>query len=346
MSSRTQRAATGSCARLVRCAAFRVGLGHPRRSSNDRVLPSGRVELTASPRGGARCSAPRLPWNGRRPHPPVLSSSKPAADRRTTLPQPARHGSPARRTRVRTKAAQRQPAVARLRRRPGLPRGGDALVRSTNATAVRVTGRFELRRPDRASTRCGDRQRRRSVWCQLTSIDPQNVKAPGEAVASRQKQGSISRRRGSSRDATDSSDAGGDVGRAQLAGTGGPGGALGGKELHPVAHVSYEDALAYAAWAGKQPPTKIECEYPSRTGGPPTKSAWEDDFIPRGKRMANTGAASRSGVHRPGWSAAVSMAADPLRPAEAYEPELSLRTVDDADGGCASGQRRTRWVRR
>ena len=32
-----------------------------------------------------------------------------------------------------------------------------------------------------------------------------------------------------------------------------------------------------------------------------------------------------------------------LRPAEAYEPELSLQTVDDADGGCASGQRRTRW---
>ena len=146
-------------------------------------------------------------------------------------------------------------------------------------------------------------------WRQLTSIDPQNVKAPGEAVATRLKAAEHLAEGGSSREATDSSDAGGDVGRAQLAGTGGQGGALGGKELHPVAHVSYEDALAYAAWAGKQPPTKIECEYPSRTGGPPTMSAWEDDFIPR-KRMANTGAASRSGVHRPGWSAAVSMAAD------------------------------------
>jgi formylglycine-generating enzyme required for sulfatase activity len=39
--------------------------------------------------------------------------------------------------------------------------------------------------------------------------------------------------------------------------------------------VSYEDALAYAAWAGQQLPTEIEWEYAARAGGPPTMYAWE-----------------------------------------------------------------------
>jgi formylglycine-generating enzyme len=68
----------------------------------------------------------------------------------------------------------------------------------------------------------------------------------------------------------------------------GPGSTLHGRELHPVTHVAYQDAVAYAAWAGKGLPTEAQWERAARGGLEGKIFCWGDEFAPRGKLMANT----------------------------------------------------------
>ncbi|MEY4761187.1 MAG: hypothetical protein RLZZ200_1043 [Pseudomonadota bacterium] len=101
----------------------------------------------------------------------------------------------------------------------------------------------------------------------------------------------------------------------------GPDSSLEGLEDHPVVHVAWEDARAYARWAGKFLPTEAEFEFAARGGLEDREFAWGDELAPDGAMLANywQGEFPYSNLALDGWERTSPVRAYPANPYGLYD---------------------------